>query len=94
MSSHPAPLHPIITTSPFTKWGVDFMDCNPASARGYHHIIVAVEYFMKWVEAMPTIKVSGETIAYFVFNQIITQFGIQKALVTNNGRKFQNKMMA
>ena len=34
MRSHPTPLHPIITTGPFTKWGLDFMDCNPASARG------------------------------------------------------------
>ena len=30
--SHPTCLHPIITFSPFTKWGVDFMDCNLASA--------------------------------------------------------------
>ena len=26
MHSKPAPLHPIITASPFTKWGIDFMD--------------------------------------------------------------------
>ena len=30
----PALLHPIITAGPFTKWGLDFMDCNLASARG------------------------------------------------------------
>ena len=34
MCSKPTPLHPIITTGPFTKWGLDFMDCNPASTRG------------------------------------------------------------
>ena len=32
MHSHPAPFHPIIIVGPFTKWGVDLMDCNPASA--------------------------------------------------------------
>ena len=47
MCSHPAPLHPFITAGPFTKWGLDFMDCNPASVGGNHHIIVAVNYFMK-----------------------------------------------
>ena len=26
MRSNPAPLHPIITAGPFTKWGLDFMD--------------------------------------------------------------------
>ena len=51
MRSKPASLHPIITAGPFTKWGLDFMDCNPALARGHHHIIVAVDYFTKWAEA-------------------------------------------
>ena len=68
MHSHLAPLHPIITVYPFTKWGLDFMDCNPASAGGHHHIIVVVDYFMKCVEAMPTVKYDGEIATHFVFN--------------------------
>ena len=48
MRSKPAPLHPIITAGPFTKWGLYFMDCNPDSAGGHHHIIVPVDYFTKW----------------------------------------------
>ena len=47
MRSKPTPLHPIITAGPFTKWGIDFMDCNLALAGGHHHIIVAVDYFTK-----------------------------------------------
>ena len=93
MRSHPALLHPIITTGPFTKWGLDFMDCNPNSAGGHHHIIVAIEYFRKWVEAMPTVKSDGEIAMHFVFNQIINRFSISKELVTNHGRNFQNCMM-
>ena len=34
MRLHPAHLHPIVTACPFTKWGLDFMDCNPVSAGG------------------------------------------------------------
>ena len=60
---------------------------------GHHHIIVVVYYFMKWVEAMPTIKSDSETTAHFIFNQIITRFCIQRGLVTNHGRHFQNKMI-
>ena len=38
MRSLTAPLHPIITAGPFTEWGLDFMDCNSASAgaSSYH----------------------------------------------------------
>ena len=69
------------------------MDCNLASVGGHHHIIVVVDYFMKWAKAMPTIKSDGETTVHFIFNQIITWFGISKDLVTDHGRHFQNKMM-
>ena len=88
MHSHPAPLNPIITIGPFTKWGLDFIDYSPALARGHHHIIVAVDYFMKWVEDMPTIKSDSEIAVHFIFNQIITRFGILKDLVTYHGRHF------
>jgi hypothetical protein len=93
MSSHPAPLHPVITVNPFTKWGVDFIDCNPTSAGGHQHIIVIIDYFTKWVEAMPTVKSDGKTIAFFVFNQIIAWFDIPSEIITDHGSHFQNEMM-
>ena len=65
------------------------MDCNPASAGGSHHIIVVVDYFMKWAEAMPIVKYDGETAAHFVFNQIITRFRIPKELVQTMARTFR-----
>jgi hypothetical protein len=93
MCSHPSPLHPVIIVGPFTKWGVDFVDCNPASTGGHQHIIVAIEYFTKWAEAMPMIKYDGKTATFFVFNQIIAQFGIPRDIVTDHGSHFQNEMM-
>ena len=93
MRSCLASLHPIVTTGPFTKWGLEFIDFNLASAGGHHHIIVAINYFMKWEEAIPIVKSDCETAVHFVFNQIITQFRILKELVIDHGRHFQNKMM-
>ena len=84
MCLNPSPLHPIITIDPFTKWGVVFIYCNPSPTGGHHHFIVVVDYFTKWVEAMPTIKFDGDTTPQFVFNHIITQFGIPGDLVTDH----------
>ena len=69
------------------------MTCNPASAGGHKHIIVAIDYFTKWAKAMPTFKVDGETTTFFVFNQIIARFGIPKFIVIDHGSHFQNDMM-
>jgi hypothetical protein len=94
MRAHPAPMFPIITVGPFTKWGIDYTTCNPPSARGHHYIIVAVDYFTKWVKAMPMFKDDGETTTLFLFNQIIARFGIPREIVTDHGSHFQNKMMS
>ena len=37
----------------FDAWGFDYMGPFPSS-NGYTHILVAVDYVTKWVEAIPT----------------------------------------
>jgi hypothetical protein len=68
MREHHAPMFPVITVGPFTKWGIDYTTCNPPSVRGHHYIIVALDYFTKWVEDMPMFKDDGETATLFLFN--------------------------
>jgi hypothetical protein len=94
MRAHPDPMFPIITVGPFTKWGIDYATCHLASSRGHRYIIVVVDYFTKWVEAMPMFKDDGETTTLFIFNQIVARFYIPREIVTDYGSHFQNKMMS
>ena len=91
--THPALLHPIVAVSPFVKWGIDFVHCRPTSAGGHGYIIVAVDYFTKWAKAMPTYAEDGKIATIFLFNHIIVRFGIPRAIVTDHGSHFKNKMM-
>ena len=68
------------------------MNCNPASSGNHKYIIVAVDYFTKWAEAMPTYDNTAKTIARFLFNHVVTQFGIPKELVSDHGKHFENKV--
>eukprot|EP00253_Pinus_taeda_P028888 PITA_28888 len=88
-----APLHPIIVVGPFSKWGIDFITCNPHSAGGHAYIILAVDYFTKWAEAMPTFEADRKTTTIFMFNHIIARFGVPQAIITDHGRHFRNIMM-
>jgi hypothetical protein len=74
--SHLAPLYPIVFIGPFAKWGIDFITRNPRSVKGHGYIIVAMDYFTKWVKAMPTFDNTRKTAALFIFNHIITRFGV------------------
>jgi hypothetical protein len=92
--SHPTPLHLVVFVRPFSKWGIIFMTCNPHSAGGHGYIIVAMDYFTKWVKVMPTFDNTEKIATLFIFNHIITRFGIPQAIVTDHGSHFQNFMMS
>jgi hypothetical protein len=92
--SHPAPLHPVVSVGPFAKWGIDFMTCHPHSVGGHGYIIVAIDYFTKWAEVMPTFDNTGKTAALFLFNHVIARFGIPQAIITDHGSHFRNFMMS
>ena len=93
MLAHPAPLHPIVSIGPFAKWGIDFTTCNPPSATDHHYIIVVVNYFTKWAEAMPTYYNNAKTATLFLFNHIIASFGVPQSIVVDHGMHYCNDMM-
>jgi transposase InsO family protein len=66
------------------------MTCNPPSSNGHKCIVVAVDYFTKWVEAMPTFNNTANTVVHFFFNHVISRFGVPLQLVSYHGKHFEN----
>ncbi len=93
MRAPPTRLHPIIVVSPFAKWGINFITCNRHSMGGHAYIILAVDYFTKWAEAMPTFSADGKTAATFIFNHIISRFGVPQDIITDHGSHLRKIMM-
>ena len=46
------PMNYSLPLEPFDVWGFDFMGTFPASNTKHTHILVAVDYVTKWVEAI------------------------------------------
>jgi len=72
----PNPLNTIITIGPIYRWGIDFMMWNPPSNNGRKYINVAIYYFTKWVESMPTLNNTMDIDTWFIFNHVIIDFNI------------------
>jgi hypothetical protein len=94
IKSHSSPLYLVVHVGPFAKWGIDFMTCNPHSVEGHGYIIVAVDYFTKWTEAMPIFDNIGKAVVLFIFNHIFTRFGVSQAIFMNHGIHFHDFMMS
>ncbi|GJU64332.1 reverse transcriptase domain-containing protein [Tanacetum coccineum] len=45
---------------PFYQWGLDILGPLPEGPRKLKYIIVAIDYFTKWMEAKPLAKISVE----------------------------------
>jgi hypothetical protein len=89
--NHPIPLHLIITTSPFCKWGINFMECKSIYVSGHKYIIVVIDYFTKWVESMSMFNNRVAIAPHFFFNHIITHFDVPKQLVSYHGSHFKDE---
>lgn len=76
----------------FDVWGIDFMGPFPPSF-GKNYILVAVDYVSKWVEAVALPTNDSKVVVTFLKNNIFSRFGVPRALISNEGTHFLNKLM-
>ena len=60
----------------------------PPSSKNHKFILVATDYFTKWVEAIPLKNVTSREMIEFVNEHIIYQFGIPQTITTDQGNMF------
>ena len=84
------PLTSITSPWPFQQWGLDILRPLPIGKGQCKFIIIAVDYFTKWAEAEPLATITEQKIRNFVWRAIICRFGIPRALVSDNGKQFDN----
>ena len=61
------------------------------SSRGHKFVLVATDYFTKWVEAIPLKIVTSKSMVDFVRKHIIYRFGIPQAIITDQGSMFTSE---
>ncbi|XP_071681660.1 uncharacterized protein [Lolium perenne] len=76
---------------PFAQWGLDQVGPLPRSSPGGRtYLLVAVDKFTKWIEAVPVQNQEVETAVQF-FKGITCRFGMPHSIVTDNGTNFDSK---
>jgi len=75
-------------------WGIDIVDPFPPATGQRKFLLVAVDYFPKWIEAESLAKITTGQIQSFVWKNIVCRFGIPHTVITDNGRQFTDRKLA
>ncbi|PHT26952.1 hypothetical protein CQW23_33439 [Capsicum baccatum] len=78
--SPPAELHAMAAPWPFVAWGMDVIGpIEPKASNGHRFILIAIDYFTKWVEAVTFKSVTKKAVVDFVHTNIIFKIAHQNS---------------
>jgi hypothetical protein len=68
-------------------------EIKPKSSKGRKYILVGIDYFTKWIEAIPLKEVTQDEVISFIQKHIIYRFGIPETITTDQGSVFTGRKM-
>ncbi|KAL0426453.1 UNVERIFIED_CONTAM: hypothetical protein Slati_2820100 [Sesamum latifolium] len=71
--------------------GIDIVGPFPLAVGQRKFLLVAVDYFTKWVEAKPLARITEGKVTKFIWKNIIYRFGIPREIISDNGHQFQGR---
>jgi transposase InsO family protein len=70
---------------------MDLLGPLPPSQGNLRYVVIAVEYFSKWIEVKPLATIISAIVQKFFWQNIICRFGVPKAITVDNGAQFDSK---
>ena len=82
-------MNPIMKPWPFRGWGIDLIGQVFLSSNKF--VLVATDYFTKWIEAIPLKVASSANVIEFIFNIVFIDLGPLSPLQLIQGKMFTSK---
>ena len=89
----PSYLHPLTSLWSFFVWGIDIIGkISPKASNGHEFILIAINYFTKWVEAASYVKLTSTKVANFIRSHIIYHYRVRHELISDRGYTFKLRL--
>ncbi|RVW35606.1 hypothetical protein CK203_108069 [Vitis vinifera] len=73
--------------------GIDIIGkISPKSSSGHEYILVAIDYFTKWVEAASYARLTAARVAKFIRSHIICRYEVPHELISDRGVHFKGEV--
>ena len=86
-------IEPILSSKPFELVVIDHYGPLPKTNRNNTLILLMVDHFTGWVEAVPVPDKSAITTADALYHNLICRFGVPQKLLSDNGTSFTSQIV-
>jgi len=62
------------------------------ASNGHEYILLAIDYFTKWVELAFYSMLKAKHVARFIENKIICQYRVPQEIISDNGSYFEGEV--
>ena len=84
-----APLQSVTVSSPMQMVAIDILGPLPVTLAGNKYILVAADYFTKWIEAYAIPNQEATTVAHKLLDEMFCRFALPEKLHSDQGRQFE-----
>ena len=77
---------------PFAQWGIDIMGPLPLAPAQNKLLLVATDYFSKWIEVDAFALIKDRDVTRFIWKNIVCRFGILRSIISDNGPQFDSRV--
>ena len=88
-----SPVQDLVSISspwPYSQWGIDIVGPLPTAPTQKKLLLVATDYFSKWIEADAFSSIKDRDVTRFIWKNIVCQFSIPRSIVFDYGLQFEN----
>ena len=76
----------------FAQWGIDIVGPFPTAPAQKKLLLVAINYFSKWIEADAFASIKDRDVTRFIWRNIVYRFSIPRSIVSDNGLQFDSRV--
>ncbi|PKI64519.1 hypothetical protein CRG98_015082 [Punica granatum] len=66
---------------------------HPKASNGHMFILVVIDYFTRWIEAITIASVTAKAVARFLRRDVIARYGVPATIITDNAKNLNNKVI-
>ena len=84
-----------VPDAPFKDITIDYTDMGAYNrVKGFRYLLVMIDRYTKWVEAIPCRKEDTKTVVKWLKNELIPRYGVPRSISSDNRSHFNSKCLA